>query len=91
MKINLQITLNKEDQNDLKIYESLESFTLAYNMMQMMSEHTLPELQSEVCDNNDGTVEFRIIDFELDNECIEEFKKCNEEMMNNLPNMMFGG
>lgn len=62
MKLNAQITLDKETES--QVIQELQTFLTSYNM----STYCLPgvkPIRSEFCDNSDGTVEIRILDYEF--------------------------
>ena len=62
-KLNLQIELNKY--NDSDIIDSIQSYIFSYNLIAKVSDK-VPSMETEICDNSDGTIEIRIKDFEFD-------------------------
>ena len=81
-KLNLQLQLDKEKEAD--ILELIESYLFSYNLLSHVST-TLTPIASEICDNSDGTVDFRILDFAFDPESLmEESNKATEDFLNNL-------
>ena len=59
-KINLKIELNKNDERNL--IESIQNYILSYNMLSRFNDK-LPPMVSEICDNGNGTIELRILNF----------------------------
>ena len=62
-KLNLQIELDKYAESD--IIDTIESYIFSYNLIARMSDK-VPNMETEICDNSDGTIEIRIKDFEFD-------------------------
>lgn len=81
MKLNVQITLDKyEERDDL---EELNTWILSYNMMSSLIPELKP-IQTEVCDNGDGTIEFRLVDYEFSLKDLENSNKVAQEYMKDL-------
>ena len=81
-KLNLQIELDKYDESD--IIDTIQSYIFSYNLMSRISSHLKP-MVTEVCDNSDGTIEFRVLDFEFDPKgWMEESDKAAEDFLNNM-------
>ena len=57
MKLNTQIILDKEKETDL--IEQFQCLLIALNMI------SSTKINSEYVDNNDGTIELRLIDYEI--------------------------
>ena len=58
-KLNLQIELNKYNESD--IIDSIQSYIFSYNLIAKASDK-VPSMETEICDNSDGTIEFLYID-----------------------------
>ena len=81
-KLNLQLQLDKE--KDSEIFELIQSYIFSYNLMSRMSSNLKP-IVTEVCDNSDGTIEFRVLDFEFDPKSLmEESDKAAEDFLNSM-------
>lgn len=81
-KLNLQLQLDKEKEAD--VLEIIQSYLLSYNILSGISE-TIDPISTEICDNSDGTVEFRVLDFEFDpKSLITESDKAAEDFLNNM-------
>ena len=81
-KLNLQLQLDKE--KDIELFELVQSYIFSYNLMTRLSSNLNP-IMSELCDNSDGTVDVRILDFEFDTKnLMEETDKASEELLNSI-------
>ena len=81
-KLNLQLQLDKEKETDL--LESIQSYIFSYNLLSR-TVATIDPMTTEICDNSDGTIEFRILDFEFDPKSLmEESNKAAEDFLSNM-------
>ena len=81
-KLNLQLQLDRE--KDSEIFEIIQSYIFSYNLMSRISSHLKP-IVTEVCDNSDGTIEFRVLDFDFDpKNLMEESDKAAEDFLSNM-------
>lgn len=82
-KLNLQLQLDKE--KDSEIFELIESYIFSYNLMSRMSPAILNPITTEICDNSDGTIELRVLDFEFDPKSLmEESNKAAEDFLSSI-------
>ena len=81
-KLNFQLQLDKE--KDIEILELIQSYTVSYNLMTRLSLSLKP-MTTVICDNSDGTIDFRLIDFEFEpKEWIQDSDKAAEEFLNTM-------
>ena len=82
-KLNLQLQLDKE--KDSEFFELIESYIFSYNLMSRMSPSKLNPITAEICDNSNGTIEFRIFDFDFDpNSLMEESNRVAEDFLTSM-------
>lgn len=70
-KINLTINLDKYTEYD--VLEYLEYLVFTYNYILLQADNS-NRIQSEICDNGDGSIEFRILDFIVNSEDLDEIQ-----------------
>lgn len=72
-RISIQVTLDKDEEKS--VLEKIEEYLMYYSLLSNFTNE-IPTIHSEICDNCDGTVELRVIDFECD---LKEFLTLTEE------------
>lgn len=81
-KLNLQLQLDKEKEIDL--FEFIQSYTFSHNLLSR-TVTTLKPIVTEICDNSDGSIEFRVLDFEFDPKSLmEDSDKAAEDFLNSM-------
>ena len=75
MKINVQIEYDLNNNVDVNTINNLQNWIFSYNMTSQIISADMNPIRTEICDNSDGTVEFRILDFEYDD---EQMNKANQ-------------
>ena len=81
-KLNLQLQLDKEKEAD--ILDFIQSYIFSHNLLSRTAA-TLNPIVTEICDNSDGTIEFRVLDFEFDlQKLMEDSDKAAEDFLNNM-------
>ena len=81
-KLNLQLQLDKE--KDIDLFEFIQSYIFSHNLLSRTTTAINP-IATEICDNSDGTVEFRILDFEFNPKSLmEESDKAAEDFLSNI-------
>ena len=81
-KLNLQLQLDKEKEADT--LEFIQSYIFSHNLLSRTTA-TLNPMVTETCDNSDGTIEFRVLDFEFDPKSLmEESDKAAEDLLNSM-------
>ena len=82
----LNLTLHVSEEEKASVLEGIQSYIFSYNMLYAKSKsEKLNPLRSELCDNNDGTFDLRIIDFEFDMDAlIYEIMEESKSLMSSL-------
>ena len=81
-KLNLQLQLDKEKEAD--IFEFIQSYIFSHNLLSRTTA-TINPITTEICDNSDGTIEFRVLDFDFDPKSLmEESNKAAEDFLSSM-------
>lgn len=80
MKLNIEATLNKEEESDM--IENIQSLVVMLNLMSSV------RINSEYVDNNDGTVTIRLLDYEVTQDTIEDLNQQTINLMSRFPSLM---
>ena len=81
-KLNLQLQLNKEKEAD--VFEFIQSYIFSHNLLSRTTA-TINSITTEICDNSDGTIEFRVLDFEFDPKSLmEDSDKAAEDFLSSM-------
>ena len=83
MKLNVQLTLDKYE--EAKALEELNAWIITYNMVSQI-DPDMKTLNTEICDNNDGTIEFRLLDYDF---TMEDIKTANESAQRYINSLDF--
>ena len=73
MKINAQMLFDREKESDL--LEQFQCFLVALNMMSPY------RISSELIDNSDGTIELRLIDYEISQSELDSLNQKSESLL----------
>ena len=84
MKINVQIKYDLDINVDVNTINKLQNWIFSYNMTSQIISADMNPIRTEICDNSDGTAEFRILDFEYDDEQMNEANQSALEYLEKL-------